>query len=279
MIRAMSTSLAPEITAYYDRSDEAARLIGQAAGRLEFLRTQELLARHLPAPPARLLDVGGGAGIHALPLAARGYEVDLLDPVERHLEQARRASAGAERPLSSIEAGDARHLDAPDATYDGVLLLGPLYHLTEAADRLAALTEARRVVKPDGVVVGAAISRFASTIDGLRLSFLRESEFEAIIEVDVCTGQHRNPGQRKGWFTTAYFHRPEELRSELERAGLPPIGVFAVEGLAWTLPDLATWLDDPGDRARLLAALARVEAEPSLLGASAHLLGVGKRPR
>lgn len=278
MIRAMSASLTPEIQAYYDRSDEAARLVTHAAGRLELLRTQELLARYLPAPPARLLDVGGGAGIHALPLAARGYEVHLIDPVERHLEQARLASARADRPLASIAPGDARRLEARDATHDGVLLLGPLYHLTDAADRQAALTEARRVVTPGGVVVAAAISRFASTLDGLRLGFLREEGFEAIVEGDVHTGQHRNPQDRKGWFTTAYFHRPEELGPELERAGLLPIGVLAVEGPAWMLPDLGDWLDDPRDRARLLAAVGRVDAEPSLLGASAHLLAVGKRP-
>jgi ubiquinone/menaquinone biosynthesis C-methylase UbiE len=274
----MRTPLDPEIGDYYDASDEAGRLVSRPEGQLEFLRTQALLARFLPAPPARLLDVGGGAGIHALPLAARGYEVHLVDPVERHLEQARLASAGADRPLASIAPGDARHLDARDATYDGVLLLGPLYHLTEAGDRQAALAEARRVVKPGGVVLAAAISRFASTIDGLRLGFLREAEFEAIVEADVRNGQHRNPRRRKGWFTTTYFHRPEELGPELERAGLVPRGVFAIEGPPWILPTLGAWLENPSDRARLLAAVARVEAEPSLLGMSAHLLAVGERP-
>jgi ubiquinone/menaquinone biosynthesis C-methylase UbiE len=274
----MSAELAPEIQAYYERSHEAGRLADHPAGRLEYLRTQELLRRHLPAPPARLLDVGGGAGIHALPLAAAGYEVHLVDPVERHLEQARRASALARRPLASVGRGDARRLEAADRSYDGVLLLGPLYHLTEAADRTAALAEARRVVRPGGVVIAAGISRFASTIDGLRRGFLDRDGFEAIVEADVRTGQHRNPTQEPGWFTTAYFHHPDELGPELAGAGLSPVTVLPVEGVAWLLSDLGAWLDDPARCERLLAAVRRVEDQPSLLGASAHLLAIGRAP-
>ena len=80
-----------DIAAYYDRGDEEGRLGDW--GRLEFLRTRELLARFLPAPPATVLDVGGAAGAYALPLAAEGYEVHLVDPVALHVEQARAASA------------------------------------------------------------------------------------------------------------------------------------------------------------------------------------------
>jgi SAM-dependent methyltransferase len=150
--------LAPDIVAYYDRSREGDRLGVSPQGELERLRTAELLARWLPAAPARVLDVGGGTGVHALPLAAAGYQVDLLDPMPGHLDEARAASARAAAPLASIARGDARALDANAGTYDAVLLLGPLYHLTERAERLAALGEARRVLRPGGVVMAAAIS-------------------------------------------------------------------------------------------------------------------------
>ena len=224
-----------------------------------------------------MLDVGGGAGVYALPLAREGYSVYLIDPVPLHTEQAAAASEDQPAtPLAGAEVGDARSLSQASETVDAVLLLGPLYHLTSREDRLRAFHEARRVVRPWGVVLAAAISRFASTIDGLFNGFLADEEFEAIVERDLREGQHRNPGERPGWFTTAYFHRPAELREEAEEAGLIVDGLFGIEGPAWTMPDLGAWLENPARRAKLFAALRRMETEPDLLGASAHLLLVGR---
>ncbi len=201
----------------------------------------------------------------------RGYEVHLVDPVPLHVERARAAG------VAHAEVGDARALPFEDASCDAALLLGPLYHLQERAERVAALAEARRVVRPGGLVAAAAISRFASTLDGLARGLLEQEGFEAVVEQDLRDGRHDNPDSRPGWFTTAYFHLPGELPGELAEAGLTPEAVLAIEGPAWTLADLGEQLDDPVRRERLLRAVARVEAAPSLLGASAHLLAAGRR--
>jgi ubiquinone/menaquinone biosynthesis C-methylase UbiE len=265
--------------AHYEEGIEKERLLGEGVGRLEYVRTRELLARHLPPAAATILDVGGGAGAYALPLAKEGYSVYLVDPVPLHVEQATAASvAQPEAPLVGVELGDARSLSQGDESVDAVLLLGPLYHLTLRDDRIQALREALRVVRPGGVMVAAAISRFASTIDGLLRGFLLDPGFEAIVERDVREGQHRNPTERPEWFTTAYFHLPEELRGEVKEAGFVVEALVGIEGPAWAVPDLDAWLEDPRRRAKLLAAIGRVEAQSSLVGASAHLLVVGRRP-
>ena len=263
--------LSRAITEYYERGAEQARLETAPSGQLEFLRTQILLERFLPAPPAAIVDVGGGAGIHAIPLAQRGYEVHLVDPVPLHVEQA------AGHGLAGTVVADARSLPFENARFDAALLLGPLYHLQERADRVAALAEARRVVRPGGFVAAATISRFASTFDGVVKGFLDQEGFEAVVEQDLRDGRHENPEGRPGWFTTAYFHLPEELPGEVGDAGLAPEGVFAIEGPGWGIPDLNERLADPVRRERLLRAIERVETAPSLLGASAHLLAVGRR--
>ena len=268
-----------EILAHYEEGIEKERLLGEGVGRLEYVRTRELLSRHLPPPAATILDVGGAAGAYALPLAKEGYSVYLVDPVPLHVEQATAASVAQPRaPLVGMEVGDARSLSQGDESVDAVLLLGPLYHLTLRDERIQALREAWRVVRPGGAVVAAAISRFASTIDGLLRGFLLDPEFEAIVERDVREGQHRNLTGRPEWFTTAYFHLPEELRGEVKEAGFTVEALVGIEGPAWAVSDLDAWLEDSRQRAKLLAAIGRVEAEPSLVGASAHLLVVGRRP-
>jgi ubiquinone/menaquinone biosynthesis C-methylase UbiE len=267
-----------KILAYYEKGLERERLLGGGAGRLEYLRTRELLARYLPAPPATLLDVGGGAGVYALALAREGYSVRLIDPVSLHVEQAREGSAlQRDAPLIGAEVGDARRLMCEDNSVEAVLLLGPLYHLTSREDRLQALGEAHRVVRPGGVVAAAAISRFASTYEGLLRGFLEDPKFEEIVERDVREGQHRNPTGRPEWFASAYFHLPHELRDELNEAGFKVEALVGIEGPGWVLADLDSWLEDPLRRSRLVEAIRRVETEPSLLGASAHILVVGRR--
>ena len=266
-----------EIAAYYALGLERDRL-ASGVGALEFMRTRALLERYLPMPPAAIADVGGGPGRYAVWMAERGHRVHLIDPVPLHVEQAR--AAAAERrvtALVSAEVGDARALPLPDESADAVILLGPLYHLPDRTDRIQALAEAGRVCRRGGVVIVAAISRFASTLDGLRAGYLEDPAFAAVAEADRRIGRHRNPTGDPAYFTTAYFHHPEELAAECVGAGLSHEVTRAVEGVGWLLPDLDERLADDRRRAVLLAALQSLEDEPTLLGVSAHLLAVARR--
>ena len=265
-----------ELFDYYNGGQEEHRL-ASSLGRLEWMRTWDVLQRFLPQPPARILDVGGGTGVYALPLAAAGYEVDLVDPVPLHVSRAAQLSRDAPAPLRSATLGDARQLAFADGTFAAVVMLGPLYHLVDADDRLQALTEAGRVLVPGGVLIAAYISRFASMSDGLKREILRDPAFAAIVDGDLRNGQHRNPIGRPDWFTTAHFHRPDEIVPELERAGFKQSSVLAVEGPAWLIADIDQWLDDASARTQLMELLQRVEEEASLLGASAHLLAISRK--
>jgi SAM-dependent methyltransferase len=148
------------ILRHYEVIDERGRLSGRASGELEYARTRAIMSRFLPPVPARILDVGGAAGRYASPLAAEGYEVTLIDPVPHHVAQATATSQVESASFEALE-GDARALPRPDGSVDAVLLLGPLYHL-DREGRAQALAEAHRVLRPGGVLVAAAITRFAS---------------------------------------------------------------------------------------------------------------------
>jgi ubiquinone/menaquinone biosynthesis C-methylase UbiE len=269
--------LSREILAHYGSGYEAERL-SSGAGQLERARTEELVKRYLPPPPAVVFDVGGGAGVYSLWLAREGYEVHLVDAMPLHVEQARRASL--EQPghtLASINVGDARELNRAASSVDVVLLFGPLYHLIERSDRINALREAHRILRAGGLVLGVGITRFASVLDGLFRGLMDDPEFVRIVRRDLAEGQHRNPSNHPAYFTTAFFHHPDELKEEVEEAGLRHERTLAIEGPGWLLQDFEEHWRDDGRRERLLDAVRSIEAEPSLLGASAHIMAVARK--
>ena len=260
-------ALDPQILHFYsERYAEGQRLTRTPHGQLEFLRTQELLRRELPNPPARLLDVGGGPGVHAQWLTADGHAVTLVDPVPLHVEQA--AALGG----FSASVGDARALAHDDDSFQSTLLLGPLYHLVEAADRATALREAARVTQPGGMVAVAAISRHAGILDMTADGSLDDA---AVCRWAALLGTGRHHDDPHG-FTNAYFHHSDELVDEMRTAGLKKVRVYGVEGPAWTLLDHV-----PVERvADLLPAALRaarlLESDERIVAASAHFLAFGE---
>ena len=265
-----------EIRDTYQSGDERDRLFRHGRPRLEYVRTIELLNRFLPTAPADVLDVGGGAGAYAAPLAQRGYRVRLLDPVALHVEQAEAASAAQPETPFAAALGDARHLEVPDRSYDAVLLMGPLYHLVERDERVLALREGRRVLRNGGVVFAVGISRFRSLLAGLSEGILADPDFSRIVTRDLAEGQHRNPMRAthpERW-TTAFFHHPNELAAELVDAGFRLEALLGIEGPGWLYED--RWAD-PDYRVGILRAARAVEAEPTLLGMSTHVAAIGRR--
>ncbi len=248
---------------FYARVDEGARLTTlSAAGRVELERTQALVRRLLTAP-GRVLDVGGATGVHATWLAADGHDVTLVDPVA---EQVRRA---AEVGTFEARVGDARALELGDASFDAALLLGPLYHLHARADRLRALAEAVRVVRPGGTVVAAGITRFSAIGSGMLWG-----DPVGQREVDlVATGVWDGSGP----FPVAHLHTSDELEHELAEAGLVGVESVCVEGPMGLVLEFA----DPGDEELHAAAMLAAERLGATRGAKEcgpHLLAWGQVP-
>jgi SAM-dependent methyltransferase len=231
-----------------------------------------LVERHLSAGSLSVLDVGGGSGYYASWLAGLGHHVVMLDPVPLHVDRAR--TEAGEPPSFQAQVGDARDLPFDDATFDAVLLLGPLYHLLESQDRLLALREARRVSRPGGSVFAAAISRYALPGDGIRNGWIDGKEKERSVEHVIAHGLTAADDQ--GFLAMSYCHRADELHNEVVSAELSVEAVYGIEGPAFLVADIDAKWADPATRERLLWAARLVELEPGLQEISGHLLAVAR---
>jgi SAM-dependent methyltransferase len=265
-------SYVDEVRDYYDRREEQDRLTS-AKGALELERTQQILLRTLPPAPAKVADIGGGPGRYAEWLADLGYLVEHRDLMPLHVDQLRTV----DHPNVRTAVGDARSLDLADASVDAVLLLGPLYHLRDRADRVLALQEAARVVRPGGVVFAAVISRWAPRLDGVVADRLYATFPQLLDLVPGVESTGDLPPAHAGGFS-AYTHRPDELVAEVRDAELLVEDLVGVEGMPLPATETASRRADPVDWQVLLDAARAIERVPELRGLSPHLICTARRP-
>ena len=261
----------PHVVDYYTRHGDAEYdRLASRSGRLKLLRVQEIVRAHLPAGQLRIADVGGGPGAHAAWLAADGHHVQLFDPVAALVDRARQRAATG--PAFAAEIADARALPLADSSVDAVVMLGPLYHLTEPADRARALAEAVRVTRPGGLVVADMIPRHAILLDVMRRMPLSQDAARYLSDGPLRTGRH-DPAFG---FTHAFSHTPEQFSGELTAAGLADVTLRGVEGPGWLLlgAEPPSEVDPLFENALRVARM--LEAEPSMLAANAYLLGLGR---
>lgn len=271
---AASKLINPDIDDFYSNTSEEGRL-QLGLGPLEFERNKELISRYLPKKGI-VIDVGGGPGIYSEWLAALGHEVILIDPVEKHIRQANKRSAKTKKPFKSL-LGEAQKLELADNIADVVILHGPLYHLQSKADRIRSITEAKRVLKPNGVALGFAINHTASTIAALLNGFIHAPEIFDMCMAELKNGIHTPPKNMPGVLPSAYFHRPDELKAEFEESGLTYLDTYAVEGLIWMDKNYFETRSEPKKKERIMQLMKVTESDPSLLSLSPHMMIAGRK--
>lgn len=266
------------IIPYYSSQFSEDKRLSNFFGELEFIRSKEIIKRHLSNSMIKILDVGGGPGKYSDWLVGMGHTLNLVDPVPLHVKQAKELiSKNRNFANFSASVGDARDLGFKDSSFDMTLLMGPLYHLQEKYDRLKAIKESFRVLKDGGVSFFVAISKYASLLDGLDSGFLKDPKFVKIVRQDLATGKHVNPTMKPEYFTDSYFQDPFELEAEVKDAGFKDVLLIAIEGPLWADRDLQNSWNNPNYRDLLLELLRQIESERSLLGSSPHIMAVGRK--
>lgn len=263
------------VLAGYNAGIEKGRL-HKDLGLIEFARTKEILREQLPTPPSVIYDIGGAYGEYAYWLAELGYSVHLFDLAEKHIEMAHELGEELGLSLAAAEVADARSIDRPDASADAILLFGPLYHITDRDERLLCLRECKRLLKPGGLLFTANITPFAPTLKYVarydRKPELDDDTLFQRLRKTVETGYHTN----RGW-GDAYFHRPAELKAEVEAAGFSDVELRGIIGPCWILRNLDEVWNDMHKRESIMRVVRLLEKEESLMGVSTHFLSLSRK--
>ncbi len=268
--------ISDSIDQFYASASEDQRL-SYGLGPLEFERNKELISRFLPARNGFIIDVGGGPGVYAEWLSGIGYTVHLIDPVKKHIQQAQKRAAKLKRPFKAA-LGEARMLDLSDSSADLVTEHGPLYHLQQRNDRIVALKEAYRVLKPGGIMLGFAINHSVSTLTGLLNGMIHDKQFYNMCLDELKTGLHNPPAAWPGILPEAFFHKPGELIAEVEEAGFTDLQLFAVEGMVWLDSKYFESRSNPEKKEAMMDLLKETEQSRELLCFSPHMMVAGRKP-
>ena len=257
-------------------------------GLIEFERTKEILLEKLPKPPAVIYDIGGAYGEYAWWLASVGYEVHLFDLSETNIKMS--GELAAEYPgvkLASAAVCDARAIPRPDKSADAILLMGPLYSITEYEERILAIRESHRMLKDNGILFSAALTPYSVLVP--RIALYRIDDTEKRRELDnpavlsaiaraLTDGCYWNPEKKiAAGLGSSHLHTAKALREELSRGGFDTASVHGVMGGAWLAPNLDALLENEETRETLMKTVRMLDTHEESIGLSGHLLAVSKK--
>lgn len=257
-----------KVERFYDEEyDEWPRL---ERHRIEFDITKRYLDEYLVGTSLKVFDIGGGPGRYAIYLAGKGHQVTLLDLSKRHILIAMEEAAKQGVELEACIHGNALELADYDRDYDAVLLMGPLYHLTDLKDRQKAIEEALLRLRPGGLIFAAFISGYAPVHDNLKYLYELDSPEGVLAYISGA------PNPPDSGFTTSYFCSPQEARDLMAGFGLKELAFAAVENILCTKEQEINALPEEQYQ-NWLEVCYQLGRDPNLWGAGEHLLYIGEK--
>ena len=253
---------AERTNALYKIFNEDSRLNHSKAARVEFLTTVKYIERYLK-PGSKIIDIGAGAGEYSLYFAKQGYDVAAVELADDNVA-AFKAKLTPDLPID-LKQGNACDLSGfDDASFDIVLLLGPLYHISDPAERQKCINEARRICKQGGIIFFAYIS---NDMVVLTETFCYDLGY-------LINGDYNPETFAVNNFPFVFF-TVADARGELAKSGIKLLHEIAVDGVSELLAEKINQLDDEAYQQYINYHFYCCE-KPEMLGRSNHLLFVGR---
>lgn len=282
---------------YYRHFDEKNRLRNDNSGKLEFLMTMRILEKNLPpvqvtenpegagaaeaervesTDGVSILDLGGGAGVYSFPFAKKGYKVTLADLSETLLAQAEKQKEEDNvQNLISCDLVNATDLSCyKDQAFDVVLLFGPLYHLTEKAEREKCISEVGRVLKNGGKIFASFIPHLSGSI-ALVQRFCWSPEQVDINTLEDCfaSGKFKNLSD-KG-FQEGYYPASEEIENLFSANGFEKIILRSIRGFGYEKEDVIFKFKNKNVFSKILDLIDSTAEDKSIIEMCGHAMYVG----
>jgi 2-polyprenyl-3-methyl-5-hydroxy-6-metoxy-1,4-benzoquinol methylase len=240
---------------------------------LEFEITKRNLDEFIPSK-SKIADIGGGPGRYSFYLASQGYNVTLIDLAEKNIEFAKEKGKEIGIKLKNYIHANILEIDfIPANSFDSVLCMGPLYHLINKEDRIKAIDQCLRILKPNGILVITFVTTFAQSISLLKRSPEKISEWIPVLNKTISTGI--NVDDFDTGFTEAYFFHPLEIELFMQQFSLQMLKISGAEGLGCQSEEILKLL--PKEKLKEWIDFFYLHgSDPSILGANQHIIYIGK---
>ena len=266
-----------KVKGYYSVFDEKNRLSRDNSGRLEYEMTMKILKKYLPQE-AKVLDIGGGAGVYAFPLAKAGYQVYLGDLSERLIEQAKeQRNAENVENMMSIDVVNATDMSRyEDGFFDVVIALGPFYHLTDVKEREACVSEIRRVLKPGGMVIAGFIPRLAGSIAVVE-RYCWDSKQVGVHTIGevFSTGRFHNMASRG--FQEGYYATASEMEEMFGAFQFKCECIRSIRGFAYEKEDKIYAIQDEAVFAEVMKCIEETAEDKAIVEMCGHAVYIGRK--
>ncbi|MCQ1529947.1 MULTISPECIES: class I SAM-dependent methyltransferase [Lutispora] len=257
------------IAKYYEGYDEESRLIKDNSHKVEFISTTHVLDKKIKKD-ARILEVGAGTGRYSFYYLNKGHMITALDIVQKNVELMMEKARTIESKNIEIKLGDARNLSQFDSnTFDVVLCLGPIYHLSKLEDRIKCIGECMRVLKPGGILAVAYINRYAQYV----IQISRDKNYINDESLRSITKSGIEPEEGENCFYFSTYDEMEETMAGFSAEKLEHVGT---DGIVHMMRDNINALDE-SELEKWLDYHFMTFDNPSLIGYSLHNLYVCKK--
>lgn len=251
-----------ELEQYYNKFNEEKRLSSRH-GQVEYITTMKYIHKYLEdMPQAAILDIGAGTGRYSVALAQEGYDVTAVELVKYNLGILKSKN-------SSVKAyqGNALNLKRfADESFDMILLFGPMYHLYTEKDKQKALAEAKRVTKPNGIILVAyCMNEYCVLTYAFKEGHIREC-----LQKDRLTEDFHSSAEAKDLYD---YVRIEDIDALNEAAGLKRIQIISPDGPANYMRPVLNAMDEETFSLFIQYHLATCE-RADLIGAGAHTVDI-----